>query len=103
MMDKVLYEWLSLKRSEGVTITGPMLQEKGLDLAKKMGEEGACQCVLVSVRWQRGWRRVAWRSADLSYDKMRECRVVIVDIISLLFKYTATSGIQHVSGPVDAG
>ena len=42
MMDKVLYEWFSLKRS-GVTITGPMLQEKGLDLAKKMGEEGACQ------------------------------------------------------------
>ena len=42
MMGKVLYEWFSLKRSEGVTITGPMLQEKGLDLAK-MGEEGACQ------------------------------------------------------------
>ena len=42
-MDKVLYEWFSLLRSEGVTITGPMLQEKGLDLAKKMGEEGARQ------------------------------------------------------------
>ena len=42
MMDKVLYEWFSLKRS-GVTITGPMLQEKGFDLGKKMGEEGACQ------------------------------------------------------------
>ncbi|XP_045127800.1 uncharacterized protein LOC123514203 isoform X2 [Portunus trituberculatus] len=41
-MDKVLYEWFSLKRS-GVTITGPMLQEKGRALAKKMGEEGACQ------------------------------------------------------------
>ena len=24
MMDKVLYEWFTLKRSEGVTITGPI-------------------------------------------------------------------------------
>ena len=30
-------------------------------------------------------------------------RVVIVDIISLLFKYPATSGIRHVGSPVDAG
>ena len=36
-------------------------------------------------------------------DTMRECRVVIVNIISLLFKYPATSGIRHVGGPVDAG
>ncbi|XP_063884929.1 jerky protein homolog [Scylla paramamosain] len=43
MMDKVLYKWFSLKRSERITITGPMLQEKGRDLAKNMGEEGACQ------------------------------------------------------------
>ena len=27
----------------------------------------------------------------------------IVDIISLLFKYPATSGIWHVGGPVDSG
>ena len=49
IMGKVLYEWFSLKRS-GVTITGPMLQEKGLDLAKKMGEKGACQ-FSDGVRW----------------------------------------------------
>ena len=36
MMDKVLYEWFSLKRSEGVTITGPMLQEKGLNYKRKV-------------------------------------------------------------------
>ena len=59
--------------------------------------------MLVSVRWQRGWRRAARRSADLCFEKMRECRMVIVDIISLLFKYPATSGIPHVGGPVDAG
>ena len=60
-------------------------------------------CVLVSVRWQRGWRRVARQSADLYYGKMCECRVVIVDIISLPFKYPALLGIRHVGGPVDAG
>ena len=29
ILDKVLYGWFCLKRSEGVSITGPILQEKG--------------------------------------------------------------------------
>ena len=56
--------------------------------------------MLVSERWQHGWRCTARQSADLCYDKMRECREVIVDIISLLFKYPTTSGIRHVGVPL---
>ena len=61
--------------------------------------------MLVSVWGGRagGDARHGDQHADLCYGKMRECRVVIVDIISLLFKYPATSGIRHVGGPADAG
>ena len=54
--------------------------------------------VLVSVRWQRGWRRMAWRSADLYYSKMPECRVVIVDIISLYYSTTMPVTTGHHQG-----
>nr|XP_014431724.1 jerky protein homolog [Pelodiscus sinensis] len=35
-LDSVLYEWFSLKRSEGATISGPMLIEKAKDFYKQM-------------------------------------------------------------------
>ena len=41
-LDKVLYEWFCLKRSEGVSITGPILQEKGCDLASKISLAETC-------------------------------------------------------------
>jgi hypothetical protein len=28
-LDKVLYEWFTVRRSEGISITGPLLIEKG--------------------------------------------------------------------------
>lgn len=43
VLDKVLYEWFCLKRSEGVSITGPILQEKGRELADKMSMAESCQ------------------------------------------------------------
>ncbi|KAG8174372.1 hypothetical protein JTE90_007340 [Oedothorax gibbosus] len=35
-LDKVLYEWFTLKRLEGAPISGPMLMEKGKELHLKM-------------------------------------------------------------------
>ncbi|KAK4296722.1 hypothetical protein Pmani_030800 [Petrolisthes manimaculis] len=41
-LDKVLYEWFCLKRSEGAAISGPMLQEKAKEFAMKMSIGESC-------------------------------------------------------------
>ncbi|XP_063153653.1 general transcription factor II-I isoform X15 [Candoia aspera] len=42
VLDQALYEWFSLKRSEGGCISGPMLQEKAREFHEKMNIEGKC-------------------------------------------------------------
>ncbi|XP_069672129.1 jerky protein homolog [Periplaneta americana] len=47
-LDRVLYDWFSLKRSEGACVSGPMLQNKAKELHQKMKIPGECA---FSVGW----------------------------------------------------
>ncbi|XP_069780147.1 jerky protein homolog [Narcine bancroftii] len=42
LLDQALFEWFSLKRSEGGCISGPMLQEKGKEFYEKMNIDAHC-------------------------------------------------------------
>jgi hypothetical protein len=39
-LDKVVYEWFRLRRSEGIPISGPMLMEKAKSYHEKLKIEG---------------------------------------------------------------
>jgi Tc5 transposase DNA-binding domain/CENP-B N-terminal DNA-binding domain len=41
--DQVLYDWFCLKRTAGVSITGPLIQEKAKELSLKMNCNSECQ------------------------------------------------------------
>ena len=63
-LDCVLYEWFSLKRSEGACISGPMLQEKAREFHKKMDIPGDC---VYSVGWLNRFKeRHGIRKLDVS-------------------------------------
>ncbi|KAM4618103.1 jerky protein-like [Discoglossus pictus] len=42
LLDQAMYEWFSLKRSEGGCISGLMLQEKAKEFHERMNIEGQC-------------------------------------------------------------
>ena len=63
-LDRVLYEWFALKRSEGACISGPMLQEKAKELQAKLNAEAECK---FSVGWLNRFKeRHGIRKLDVS-------------------------------------
>ena len=63
-LDPVLYEWFALKRSKGIFISGPLLQEKAKELQAKLNAEAECK---ISVGWLNRFKeRHGIRKLDVS-------------------------------------
>ncbi|KAG0717426.1 Jerky [Chionoecetes opilio] len=63
-LDRALFEWFKLKRSEGACISGPLVMEKAKDFHEKLGVEE--KCVFSSGWLQRFKARHGIRKLDLS-------------------------------------
>nr|XP_033804225.1 jerky protein homolog [Geotrypetes seraphini] len=90
-LDLALYEWFSLKRSEGSCITGPMLQEKAREFHKRMNIEGQCS---FSSGWLTRFKvRHGIRKLDLSGEQKSADFEVAVSFHDMFSELVAENGL----------
>ncbi|XP_069741553.1 jerky protein homolog [Narcine bancroftii] len=91
LLDQALFEWFTLKKSEGGCITGPMLQEKGKEFHKKMNIESECS---FSNGWLSRFKiRHGIRTSDLSGEQKSADHEAVDKFCSVFQELVANKGL----------